>query len=37
MGGSIRFVLLKSPGSPIFDISINSEDIILAIHKQKGI
>ncbi|MCH1917656.1 3-dehydroquinate synthase [Leptospira noguchii] len=37
VGGSIRFVLLKSPGSPVFDITVDSEDIILAIHKQKGI
>lgn len=37
VGGSIRFVLLEKPGSPIFDIPVESRDIILTIRKQKGL
>ncbi len=37
LGGSIRFVLLKKPGLPVFDVPVESRDIILTIRKQKGL
>ncbi|AVV49194.1 MULTISPECIES: 3-dehydroquinate synthase [Leptospira] len=37
LSGSIRFVLLKKPGFPVFDVPIESKDIILTIRKQKGL
>ncbi|TGK19748.1 3-dehydroquinate synthase [Leptospira stimsonii] len=37
VGGSIRFVLLEKPGSPVYDIPVDSRDIILSLRKQKGL
>ncbi|ULH27859.1 3-dehydroquinate synthase [Leptospira weilii] len=37
LGGSIRFVLLEKPGLPVFDVPVESRDIILTIRKQKGL
>ncbi|PJZ68664.1 3-dehydroquinate synthase [Leptospira perolatii] len=37
VGNSIRFVLLKSPGEPVWDIPVEQQEIISAFRRQKNL
>lgn len=37
VGGSIRFVLLEKPGSPVFDVPVESDQIVRNIRRQKAL